>query len=234
MRQKKNAATAHSSTGKRPSNKATIPVDHRPSWLRTDRTTRTPESDAAALLEHLKTLFLKHFKETEGRWRTLVVDRMANTSRIDGADILAKHLLGLQQVRRPLDGTVLRSFSYNFSLALEYAMDTARACAQGNFEAARTLLADAHYFAGACTAEAEFKEPTATKAGHLEYARGQREVVKMKQDVFTWCEKNSQKYPRLSAARLADVAHGEKLVEVEYRTIYGWILQWKRDRRRTP
>lgn len=206
-------------------------VDHRPARLLAPRSQRSPATDAANLLVHLKRLFLQHYPDqTEAHWETILTTTVKAADRQGHGDFLAKHLLGGEGNRRPLDGTVMMAFSYNFSTALGYASEAAWACQRGDQACAWSLVADAWYFAGLCTVQADFKHPSATTASNLANARAQRKDRTWKADVFAWCDSNRHRFSdrtnKVIRSKLAEAVFAEKLVDVTYPSVYRWVCEW--------
>jgi hypothetical protein len=213
-------------------------VDYRPAWLLAPRSGRSPATDAANLLAHLKGLFLQHYPDqTEAQWERILTGTVKTTDRQGHGDFLAKHLLGAEGNRRPLDGTVMMAFSYNFSTALGYASEAAWTCEQGNHACAWSLVADAWYFAGLCTVQAEFKHPSATTASHLANARAQRKDRTWKADVFTWCDSNQDRFwdrrNKVNRSKLAEAVFAKKLCPVTYPSVYRWVCEWAKQHETT-
>lgn len=206
-------------------------VEHRPAWLLIPRSERSPVKDAASLLAHLKQIFLGHYDgQTEAHWNTIVTATLKSGSRRGHGDFLAGHLLGAMRNKRPLDGTVMMAFSYNFSSALGYAIEAASIAEGPDPASAWSLLADARYFAGMCTVQADFKHPNATTAENLANARAQRKDRVWKADVFAWCDSNHQRFPRIknkvNRTKLAEAVLRAKLFPGKFPAVYGWVCEW--------
>lgn len=208
-----------------------IGVEHRPSWLLMPRSERSVAKDAASLLAHLKDLFLGHYEgQTEAHWNTLVTGALKSGSQQGHGDFLAGHLLGAVRNKRPLDGTVMMAFSYNFSSALGYAIEAASVAEGPDPTSAWSLLADGRYFAGMCTVQADFKHPNATTAENLANARAQRKDRVWKADVFAWCDSNHHRFPRIkqkvNRTKLAEAVLRAKLFPGKFPAVYGWVCEW--------
>lgn len=213
-------------------------VDHRPFWLLAPRSERSPATDAANLLVHLKSLFLQHYPDqTEAHWDRILTATVKAADRQGHGDFLANHLLGGERNRRPLDGTVMMAFSYNFSIAVEYASEAAWTCEQGDVASAWSLVADAWYFAGLCTVQADFKHPSATTASNLANARALRKDRTWKAEVFEWCDSNQHRFTdsgrKVNRSKLADAVFAEKLFPVTYPSVYRWVCEWAKQREAT-
>lgn len=128
----------------------------------------------------------------------------------------------------------MMAFSFNFSVALAYAVEAAWHCERGELNAASSLLVDGWFLAGLCTAQARFKESKTTTAENLAFARSQRKDRSWKSDVFAWCDDNHQRFPllrnKINRSALAQAALAANLVDVKFPAIYGWVCEWARTR----